>query len=88
MSLTWLQISKIGFLVTRFNLTCLWRYVSRLDTNVPAKLQLLARVFYPHCLIDFPIGISLKSPFPTLGVTGVLFFIYILFLIEIPVSKQ
>ena len=39
------------------------------------------------CSVDYAIFIIWMSPFPILGMSGV-FFIFILFLIEIPVCKQ
>ena len=39
------------------------------------------------CLVDYAILINWTSPFPILGVSGVLFHFF-LFRIDIPVSKQ
>ena len=53
------------------------------------KLGLQFRRLINHiCLVDTSILINWTKPFPTVGVSGVPFFIFILFRIDIPVSKQ
>ena len=60
---------------------------AEIESNDLTEVVDIVYIFTHICLVDPSILINWTSPFPILGVAGVLFH-FILFLIEIPVSKQ